>query len=80
MTDFAEKRIGRLVIRIDRRLCVGFGDCIEAAGDLFELDDDGIAAFKDDLTPDEACALEACRVCPVDALIALDEAGIQVAP
>lgn len=80
MKDFVERRVGRYTIRIDRLLCVGFGDCITAAEELFEFDADGIAAFKDAATPTEERALDACRACPVDALIALDEGGAQVAP
>lgn len=80
MSEFLEKRIGRFVIRIDRHLCVGFGDCIEAAATIFQLDAEGIVAFVDPCEIDEERALEACRKCPVDALVAYDDAGRQVAP
>lgn len=80
MSDFVERSIGKLTIRIDRHLCVGFGDCITEAADLFELDDDGIVAFRDNHDPDEARALRACRACPVDALVALSADGTQLAP
>ena len=80
MSDFSERRIGSLTIRIDRHLCVGFGDCIDAAPELFELDDDSIAIFKEGLPENEQLALRACESCPVDALVALDSSGKQVAP
>lgn len=80
MSDFVQRRIGRLTLRIDRHLCVGFGDCITEAEELFELDDDGIVAFRDCPDPDEARVLRACSACPVDALVALDEHGIQLTP
>lgn len=80
VSEFIERRIGSLTIRIDRHLCVGFGDCITEADELFELDDDGIVAFKDPPDQDEARALRACRSCPVDALVALNADGIQLAP
>ena len=84
MSDFIERRVGRFTIRIDRHLCVGFGDCIDEAAALFELDDENIVRFIGPDTGDgaahEQSALKACSACPVDALIALDETGTQVAP
>jgi hypothetical protein len=31
---------------VDRLLCVGFGDCMDVAPDVFEFDDEGICAFR----------------------------------
>lgn len=81
MSDVEERKIGSLTVRVDRTLCVGFGDCIEEAPDAFELDDDGVAIFLPgaaDLSRERI--LEACRSCPVDALVALDENGEQIVP
>ena len=36
-----EKTIGELTVRIDRLICVGFGDCIDVSPEAFELDDEG---------------------------------------
>ena len=73
--------MGRLLIRIDRHLCVGFGDCVEEAPDAFALDAEGIVVLTEDA---ERAAreriLEACRACPVDALSALDEQGVPLVP
>jgi ferredoxin len=84
MSDFIERRVGRYTIRIDRHLCVGFGDCIDEAAALFELDDESIVRFIGPDTGDGAAheqgALRACGACPVDAIIALDENGTQVVP
>lgn len=84
MSDFIERRVGRYTIRIDRHLCVGFGDCIDEAASLFELDDENIVRFIGTDTSDSAVheesALRACHACPVDALLAIDDAGTQVAP
>ena len=81
MSDIRERRVGRLLLRIDRHLCVGFGDCADEAPETFELDEDGIAVIKDgvDGIPQERL-VQACRSCPVDALTLLDEAGGQLAP
>jgi ferredoxin len=81
VTDFLERRFGALTVRIDRNLCVGFGDCMEPAPEFFELDDDGVIRFRAaSATPTEAQLRAACDACPVDALVLLDGAGAQVAP
>jgi ferredoxin len=81
LQDQIERKIGGLTIRIDRLLCVGFGDCIEEATEAFEFDGDGIVTFKDgaDAVTRERL-IQACRVCPVDALTLLDEEGVTLAP
>lgn len=85
MDDIQEKKIGDLTIRIDRLLCVGFGDCVEHAPDAFELDAEEIAVFKEN--GDEAGGgtvrdrlIEACRLCPVDALEVVDAEGNALVP
>ena len=81
MDNTSERTLEGLKIQIDRDLCVGFGDCIEALPDVFEFDDEGIAVFKDgDLTTGREELLDACASCPVDALTAWDEDGIQLIP
>ena len=77
-----ERRFGRIIVRIDPMLCVGFGDCISAAAAVFELDDDGVVRFRAEAPGDtaEAGLLAACSACPVDALSAFDETGRQLAP
>ena len=75
-----ERKIGDLVIRIDRDLCVGFADCIKAAENAFVLDEAGVVVF---LRPEEVARdvlLEACDVCPVDALTVWDQSGAQIVP
>jgi ferredoxin len=77
----SERIIEGLRIHIDRDLCVSFGDCIEAAPEVFEFDDDEIAVFVSEtreITRKEL--IEACASCPVDALTAFDEEGEQLAP
>lgn len=77
-----ERIVCGLRIRIDRLLCVGFEDCVAVAPDVFRMDDDGIATFVDDAEAmtDRARLIEACRVCPVDALNAIEPGGHIVAP
>lgn len=76
-----ERIIGDLTVRIDRTLCVGFGDCIDVAPDLFELDDEGVVTFRADAADlERERVIEACAACPVDALTVLDSSGRQLAP
>ncbi|CAN5130304.1 ferredoxin [soil metagenome] len=79
MTDLVERRIGDLTVRIDRQLCVGFGDCIEEAPESFVLDEEGIAVFTDGAGKIERTRLlKACQSCPVDALSVVDADGTPV--
>ena len=76
-----EERIVReLRVRIDRSLCVGFGDCVTAAPEAFALDADDVVVFVAPEAIDREQLLRACRSCPVDALTVWDEQGIQLAP
>jgi ferredoxin len=81
MSHEVEKKIGDLTVRIDRDSCIGSGNCVKVAGDLFALDDEGIAAFAPgaEKTPADT-VVEACRICPVEALIATDPDGERHAP
>jgi ferredoxin len=81
VADEAEERtVAGLRIRIDRGLCVGFGDCVDAAPLAFELDADGVAVFRSPEAVEREVLVAACASCPVDALTAWDEAGVQLAP
>ena len=65
----------RILIEVDRDLCIGSGDCVESAPDVFALDDDGKAIVLDpDAQPvDEV--VEAARNCPVTAIFVIGENG-----
>ena len=80
MAGFEERRIGGLRVRIDRTLCVGFGDCVEAATGAFHLDDEGVATFLQPERVERAQLVAACDACPVDAISVWDETGAQLVP
>jgi ferredoxin len=80
VSDESERVVDGLRVRIDRTLCVGFGDCVTAAPDAFVLDGDDVAVFRAPETVDRACLLRACASCPVDALTVWDESGEQIVP
>ena len=80
MSDFEERSVGELRVRIDRTLCVGFGDCVTEAPEGFVLDDTGTAVFVTPEQVDRERLLRACDVCPVDAITVWDADGDQIVP
>ena len=67
--------VNRIRIEIDRGLCIGSGDCVEAAPEVFELDDEDKAHVID---PDGAgldSVLDAAMNCPVAAIFVFGEDG-----
>ena len=80
-SDFPEKKISGLNIKIDRTTCIGTANCIRVAPDVFQLDESKICSFKDGLPEtDKNILAESCSVCPVNALYAVDENGKQLVP
>ena len=79
--DIEERQVAGLVVKIDKLICVGFESCVEVAPDLFQMDEEGIAIFTSDTNEvDEETVLDACKECPVDALVVLDASGDQLHP
>ena len=65
----------RIHVEVDRALCIGSGDCVDTAPDVFQLDDEDKAVVVD---PDGAPAddvLEAAQNCPVTAIFVIGEDG-----
>jgi ferredoxin len=71
---------GSLRVRIDRTLCVGFGDCVTASPNAFKLDDESLVVFVAPERVEREELLRACASCPVDALTVFDENGDQLVP
>jgi ferredoxin len=65
----------RIEITVDRALCIGSGDCVDTAPDVFKLDDEEKAIVLD---PDGAPlqdVLDAAANCPVSAVFVVGEDG-----
>jgi ferredoxin len=65
----------RIRIEVDRALCIGSGDCVDTAPDVFELDEEDKARVID---PDGASTdevIEAAGNCPVTAIFVFGEEG-----
>lgn len=80
MTAATSKRTG-LTIEVDRELCFGFGDCVDSAPGVFELDAENKSVVVDPDAVDRDDLVIAAQDCPVDAIILTDpETGEQVYP
>ena len=65
----------RIDITVDRALCIGSGDCVDTAPNVFQLDDEDKAVVVD---PDGASVdevVEAAGNCPVSAIFVVGEEG-----
>ena len=80
MSEFDERSVRELRVRIDRTLCVGFGDCITEAPEAFVLDESGVAIFVEPDAVERERLLRACDACPVDAITVWNETGAQIVP
>jgi ferredoxin len=65
----------RIEVTVDRGLCIGSGDCVDTAPDVFQLDDEEKAVVID---PDGASVddvVTAAGNCPVSAIFVVGENG-----
>ncbi len=76
-----EKQVAGLRVRIDRWECLGHGDCVSVAPEVFELDERNLSSFRPG-SPDveRARVVMACDVCPTRALAVFDEDGRRLVP
>ena len=54
-------------VEIDRSICAGTSNCMEASPDAFEVDDRGLCVLKPGAL-DEEQYLNGARLCPMDAI------------
>lgn len=80
MSGDGDRVVHGLRLRIDRELCVGFGDCVAEAPAAFTLDEGGIVVFAEPEGADRAALIRAAECCPVDAITVFDDGGRQIAP
>ncbi len=65
----------RIHVEVDRNLCIGSGDCVDTAPDVFQLDDEDKAVVVDPDGADTDTVLEAAGNCPVTAIFVAGEEG-----
>ena len=78
--EHEERQVGQLHVRIDRTLCVGFGDCVTASPEAFVLGDDDVVLFLSPESVNPLHLVQACASCPVDAITVCDHLGNILAP
>lgn len=63
------------VVKADLEACQGYANCVVAADDYFDINDDGVVVLLKATVPDSERARveEAARSCPVSALQVDDE-------
>ena len=70
-----------VAIAVDRELCFGFGDCVDSAPGVFELDEESKSMVVDPDAQDLDTIVLAAQDCPVDAiLVTRVEDGEQLYP
>jgi ferredoxin len=76
----AEKKIAGLTVIIEPDQCIGTGACVSIAPSHLEMNDRNVVSFVENPTEDisREAIIEACEVCPVEALRVLDETGEQI--
>jgi ferredoxin len=62
-------------VEADREVCISAGNCVMAAGAVFDQDDDGIVVVLVDEVPEaeEEHAREAVKLCPSQALRVVED-------
>jgi ferredoxin len=67
--------LNRVAVTVERSLCIGSGDCVDTAPDVFQLDEEDKAVVVD---PDGASVddiIAAAGNCPVSAIFVVGEDG-----
>jgi ferredoxin len=85
MSDVAQGPVSskrsNITIEVDRELCYGFGDCVDSAPGVFELDEEDKSIVVDPDAQDKDDIVLAAQDCPVDAIFIRDaETGEQIYP
>ncbi|MEX0600220.1 MAG: ferredoxin [Rhodothermales bacterium] len=79
--DIEARGVSGLTVRVERPVCIGSENCVSLAPEVFVLGDDQVVTFVDDVQDiDRERLLEACRICPVDALVVTGPDGEQIVP
>lgn len=74
MTDELSPQNGIRIV-VDRALCIGSGDCVDSAPNVFELDSEDKARVIDPDGDPLDMVVDAAMNCPVTAIFIEDEKG-----
>lgn len=66
--------LGAMRVTVDKDLCIGAGQCVVAAPDVFDQDDDGIVVLLTDSPTegDREAVKEAEQMCPARVIVVED--------
>jgi len=67
-------------VKVDRRLCIGVGNCVALAPKVFKLDEKNKAVAAEASSTDEEILWSAAESCPENAIILEDDEGRQLYP
>lgn len=70
----------QMKIVVEREECIGCGNCVDIAPDVFELDEEGLSKVVNPAGADDDTIREAAESCPVDCIILSDDEGNQIYP
>ncbi len=68
-----EMIIGQYRIKIIKHLCIGAASCVAISPDVYELNDENIAVFKNGATDQQENLLAAAQSCPTKAIEIYDK-------
>jgi ferredoxin len=67
-------------VKVDRKLCIGVGNCVAIAPRVFKLDQQNKAVAAEASSVDEQTLWDAAESCPENAIILEDDEGRQLYP
>lgn len=67
-------------VRVDRKRCLGLGNCVVVAPTVFKLDEENKAVVLDPSSVDDSTLMEAAESCTENAIIIEDDNGNQLYP
>jgi len=67
-------------VKVDRKLCIGVGNCVAIAPSVFQLDQENKAVAAETPSADEQILWDAAESCPEKAIILEDDEGRQLYP
>jgi len=74
-------RIGKLIVEVDRNLCIGAATCVALASKTFALDKEAKSVVLETADQEnEEMVIEAARSCPVAAIVVKRENGEPIFP
>ena len=62
-----------MIPKVDRKICVGAGNCVAIAPEVFALDDENKAVVTNPKRAEDDIIWKAAESCPVDAILLEDE-------